>query len=105
MNVQMVNEVVAQAEGVSHWKPKKKNHQRSRKETPPIVSAKPLLPLHFLLGLRDKAVGGAGAGVAARWMVFLCFSICSFRSCITEGMCNGVLYSSVCCQISLKERQ
>lgn len=54
----MVNEVMAQAERVSDWK---KKSQTSKKENPSIVSAKPLLPLHFLLGLLDKAVGGAGA--------------------------------------------
>lgn len=44
-----------------------KKLQTSKKEIPPIVSAKPLLPLQFLLGLLDKAVGGAGACVGAWW--------------------------------------
>lgn len=72
----------------------KKKPQKSKTENPPIVSAKPLLPLQFLLGLLDKAVGGAGAWVGAWW--YFCVFLFAALVAVSQKKCVMVCCTQVC---------
>lgn len=73
---------------------KKKEPQTSEKENSPIVSAKALLPLQFLLDLLARAVGGAGVWVGARW--YFCVFLFAALVAVSQKKCVMVCYTEVC---------